>query len=234
VRLAWGWHARRQLAAALDDLRRRGQPVANNDAMEETVPGSENAWPLYARAINAINPGTDSPRNSALDYPAYPPYGPQWLALAAASEKANAGAFSAARAARQLPRSQFPRPRDYDPMYGSPEWNQARHLANTLADGAHYAHLRGDDAEAVERLLDLLHLARSLRQDPHLVGQLVAIGLDALSAHAVQQIAPTLRLDASSRGAPASAALARQLIAALLDESDHHPASPAPWPASAA
>jgi hypothetical protein len=220
-RLAWGWYARRELAAALDDVRRRGQPTAPGDSAEEIVPDSENAWPFYAKAILALKPNVFSPRSSALNFPDYPPYGAPWDAAAAASETANAGIFPAARAARQRPRSQFPRPRDYDPAVGSPEWNQARHLANTLADGALYAHQHGDDAEAVERLLDLLHLARSLRQDPHLVGQLVAVGVDALSDYTVQLVAPTLRLDASAGGTPASPAQARQLIASLLDETDH-------------
>jgi hypothetical protein len=73
-------------------------------------------------------------------------------------------------------------------------YTDARNLANTLADGAQYADLQGDDAEAVERLLDLLHLGRAMRQDPLLISQLVGIGIDALATDAAQQVAPTLAL----------------------------------------
>jgi len=119
-------------------------------------------------------------RNSAFDFPPYAPYGKQWEALAAASEVANAAAFPPARQARQYPRSQVPvSARQFPGGYVYSGWNGARGLANTVIDGALYTHLRGDDAESVERLLDVLHLAHSLRQDPTLVGQLVGIGVDA-------------------------------------------------------
>jgi hypothetical protein len=217
LRLAWGWYAARQLAAAMEELRRRGQPTTPGDTRVESIPDGENAWLAYAAAVRKLKPGVDSPRNSALEYPAYPPFGAPWERLAKASETANGAAFAAARAARRLPRSQFPPV----PQPGNrPQWNQARTLANNLEDGALYAHLRGDDAEAVERLLDVLHLARSVRQEPEFVGQLVAVGLDALGAFSTQQVVPTLRLDAADGGTPATREQARALIDALLDERD--------------
>jgi hypothetical protein len=220
VRLVWGWQSGRQVRAAMDDLRRRGQPIAAGESVDPLPPSDDNAWPFYAKAILALKPNVDSPRNSIIEYPSYAPYGTQWEALAAASEKANAPAFPAARQARRFNRAQFPPANNLGGQSLRPEWNGARYLANTLGDGAQYAHLHGDDAEAVERLLDVVHLGRSVRQDPSLVGQLVGIGVEALACDAVQHVAPTLRLDRSAGGTPASAEQARQLIAALLDDKD--------------
>jgi hypothetical protein len=97
--------------------------------------------------------------------------------------------------------------------------NNARQLANTLADGANYAQFRGDDAEAVERIMDVLHFARSVRQDDFLVSQLVAFGADGLALDTAQVIGPGLRLQAGAAATrPATRAQVRQLIAEILDE----------------
>ena len=99
-------------------------------------------------------------------------------------------------------------------------------MANTLADAAMYAHLRGDDAEAVERLLDLLHLGHTLRQDPVVISQLVAFGIESLALDTAQQIAPTLAVgEAATARAPGNAASSdqvRMLVDTLLDERAAH------------
>jgi hypothetical protein len=220
LRLAWGWHSARQLATALDALRRQGHPTAESEVVTEAIPDAENAWPHYAKAILSLKGGVDPPRYSNFEFPPYPPYGAQWESLASASETANAPAFAAARQARPLPRSQFPPTAAFGAGWLRPEWNDARRLAHTLADAAEYSHLRGDDAEAVERLLDVLHLGHSLRQEPTVVGQLISVGVDAVAADATQKVVPTLRLDAAPGGKPATPRQARELIRALLDETE--------------
>ena len=218
LRLGWGWYSARRLAAALDDVRRRGEPMAVSDFAESALPPSDNAWTHYAEAARVVSAsGVRSPRESTIEYPPYPPRGPQWESLAAASERGNAAAFQLARKARPLHRLQFPQTKPPGNAFRR-EWNDARTLANTLGDGAEYAHLRGDDAEAVERLLDGLHLGRSVRQDPSILSQLVGLGISALALDAAQQIVPTLNLGAPARGTAASPAQARLLLAALLDE----------------
>lgn len=208
LRLVWGWYTGRQLAAALDEIRSRGEPTAAHDIMFEPLHPSENAWGSYAMAIAALKGGADSPRQSSLEYPPYPPHGAKWEELAATSEKAHGAVFSNARRARGLERAQIP----------LLDWNSTRRLANTLGDGAQYAHLRGDDAEAIERLLDTVHLARSIRQDATLTSQLTGIGIGAVATDATQQIVPRVKLDRSAGGTPATPAQLRALIAALLDE----------------
>lgn len=217
LRLLWDWHASWQLEKALADIRSRGGPVTAADIVIEPLPDSENAWVVHLQAIAAIKPNVNSPRSNVLEYPHYPPYGKEWEALAEASEKAHAQVFALARRARKLERAQL---RSAAPTVGNfftPNLNGARHLANTLADAAQFSHLRGNDAEAVERLLDLMHLGRSLRQDPQLISQLVGIGINALACDAIQQIAPNLKLDPKEPGAT-SPKQVRSLIEALLDE----------------
>src|SRR5688572_30606748 len=50
LRLWWGWHAGRLLAAQLDDVRRRGEPMDPSELPVESVPDEENAWPLVTGA----------------------------------------------------------------------------------------------------------------------------------------------------------------------------------------
>jgi hypothetical protein len=220
VRLIWGWQANRTLQAQLDEVRRRGEPVTVEDVTFANVPEGENAWAVQLRAAQAQVAGVDSPRNSNDEFRGYPPYPDSWIKRAEASEEAHGRLFALARQARQLSRVQF-RDRLTSPLtyMTLPYLNVGRQLANTLADGANYAQFRGDDAEAIERLMDLLHFSRSLRQDDFMVSQLVAIGIEALALDAAQTIAPGLHVQAGSAATrPATPAQVRQLIAQLLDE----------------
>jgi hypothetical protein len=219
VRLVWGWYTDRTLRGQLEVIRGRGEPVAVEDMTFASVPDAENAWNLQARAARAHIAGVDSPRNSNDEFRNYPPYPNFWMRRAEASEQAHRQVFALARQARQLSRVQF-RDRMTSPVINM-RWsylNQMRQLANTLADGANYANVRGDDAEAIERILDVLHLSRSLRQDDFMLSQLVAIGIDALAMDAAQVIAPGLRVRPGATTRPATLGQVRQLIGQLLDE----------------
>ena len=220
LRIAWGWDTSRRLDAALDDVRRRGEPLALADFVREDLPPSENAWAEYAEAARAVATSAAlPPSQSNFQYPAYAPRGVRWEALAAESEKVNAPSISAARRARLFNRLQFPQQGPGQTFRR--EWIDARALANVLGDGAEYAHLRGDDAEAVERLLDGMHLGRLVRQDPSIMSQLVGIGINALTLDEAKQVIPTLNLSGDRTGNPASPAQARLLLAALLDETEN-------------
>src|SRR4051794_27358277 len=67
LRLVWGWQSGRQVAAAMEDLRRRGQPVAPDEFVEPALARDDNAWPLYVKAIVGLKPNVDSPRNSVIE-----------------------------------------------------------------------------------------------------------------------------------------------------------------------
>jgi hypothetical protein len=218
LRVGWGWYAGRALAKRVAAIHRRGQPVWPQDVRFEAVPDSENAFVLQLRAARSTVSGVDSPRSSNLTYAGYPPYGTAWMNLASGSENAHGQVFALMRQARGLSRVRIQSGLS-SPVLAAPlgHLNMMRHLANLVADGAIYKQVSGDDEEAVERTMDILHLTRSLRHDPFTLSQLVATGLDALACDAIAIIAPGVN-------APEGSAVrrrVRELIARLLDERDY-------------
>ena len=218
VRLIWGTFSERRVRESLAALRAQGEPAEPSDIVHPHVPEEQNAWAVQLEAINAQDASVESPHNSNMAYIGYPPYRPRWWKMAEASEQANASAFAFLRQSRQLSRVQL-RTTLATPLFSNfllPRANGAKALANSLADAAEYAHLKGDDAESLDRIFDLMHLNRSLRHDDFLVSQLIGIGVDTLTFRAIQTIAPGLRIGAA---APvATPQQVRQLIDALLDE----------------
>ena len=218
LRLSWGWHAARKLDRQVAQLRARGEPVWAADLNLPRVPNEENAFHVQLQAAGATVPGVDSPRSSNLTYRDYPPYPGPWMSLAASSETAHGQVFRLARRARQLTGVQIRGDQLPSPIIQASitHLNSLRHFANILADGSTYMHVHGNDAEAVDRALDLLHLPRSLRHDPILISHLIAIGIDALACASIQSMAPGLRASEGS----IERQKVRELIARLLDERD--------------
>ncbi|MFI5381314.1 MAG: hypothetical protein ACHRHE_18610 [Tepidisphaerales bacterium] len=99
-----------------------------------------------------------------------------------------------------------------------PGWKVIRQLACTVSDGAVRSHLTGDDPEAIERILDTLHMARTARHDEVCVSPLLAIGIDTLACLQTQIIGTGLRFDATATTRPATRQKVRELIKVLLDE----------------
>lgn len=223
LRLGWGWYAERELAGQLAELRRRGVAVTVADLPPAPpLPDANNAWAIQVQAASAHAAGVDSPRNSSLSYPDYPPYPPAWTALAKASEVSNAGVMRLARQARGT-NAVVVHARLASPLYKMVlgGLNQARHVSNTVCDGALYAHVTGDEPEALERVRDVLHVARSLRHDGFLISQLVATGIEASALNTAQVVAGGLRVadgPAGGGGRPASRKEVRALLAEMLDE----------------
>jgi hypothetical protein len=219
LRLVWGWQIDRQVNAYFAVLRARGQPATREDLILPPIPATENAWVVYERAFAQLSSKVKSPRADSRyasfhsKYAIWPPHGDAWEADAKASETANAAFFSTVRVARQIAKSQ-PRTRIADRLM-SFYLDLPLTAAEVLADGAEYQHLRGSDGEAIERLLDLLHLARSVRQDPTSDAQYFGQRTEVMAADAVLKIAPALRIGGS---AGASANQVRKLIRALLDD----------------
>src|SRR5688572_20589066 len=172
LRLAWGWWVNSRTEAALAQVRQRGEAVEPADVAYPYVPDADNAFVIQRKAAGLLVPGVDSPRSSPLEYPDYPPYSQEWMKLAAASEQAHQKLFVLLRQARPLKTAQF-RVSLARPVFTTllPYLNDSKWLANTVTDGARYAHVSGDDVEAIERLLDTLHLSDSLHQDDAAVSQ---------------------------------------------------------------
>lgn len=156
---------------------------------------SADAWPLYQRAIARVvdghTAGIYSPAESVLIYAEYPPYPPQWHQLENSAYEFNATAFAKARAARSRDIANWPAlQRDAAGRIDMSYINGCRALANEVADAALQEHLRGDDAAAIERFKDLLHLADLLDgpRDPKIIRSLVAIGVRAVAMSRMEVI----------------------------------------------
>ncbi len=215
TRLVWGWACQRILARQLDEQRRRGWPARLEDIQFAAVADEQNAAVAYANAAAAQVPGVDSPASSILEYPDFPPYPLAWTQLAEASEKAHGKVFALSRKARAMSAVQMRTALSINALMATKlPYNAGRQLANTLGDGALYAHVTGDDAEAIERIEDVLGEARVMRADPTLIGQLVATGIEALAVYRIQVIAPGLRFTQR----PELRQPVKRLIAELLDE----------------
>lgn len=94
-----------------------------------------------------------------------------------------------------------------------------RDLAMALRYAVFEAHGRGDDAEALRRVRQILFLARANYQQPGLIGHLVGDSFVAVAGQAVHQIAPDLAVGANAGAShPASPEHVHALIADLLDD----------------
>ena len=191
--------------------------VGANDPPAVQTPATTRATDaaeLFLQASRAIV--TDSPSSSALNYPAYPPMGDAWTAMAAQAWKANGKARDLARQARSSALATWPAGQNL-------HWlGECRELANDLVDASLYAHLQGQDAAAIELMRDNLHLARLMRKDPpthDLVPQSVAAGIDAAGMYRLLMITSAIRLTADpADGQALQITSARQLIRELLDQ----------------
>jgi hypothetical protein len=215
LRLGWGAIVARQLAndnAALAP----DEPTEFAQLASPPLDDAANAWVLQDQAARAIAPNVYCPSESTLSYNEYLPYPPEWMKLATASEKANRQLFSLARQARSRPLGQAPRLKP--PYTNFPHILSSRQLANHLGDGAVLSHLQGNDAEAIERIRDTFHLARSLQNEDDFIAQLTAIGIDGLAIARASVIAPGLRFKPANGVRPATREQVRALIAEMLDE----------------
>lgn len=97
------------------------------------------------------------------------------------------------------------------------ELNPTRNLANLVSDAALFSHLNSNDNEATGRMLDCANIADCVRQTHVIVGQLVAIGIEALNCENISVIAPGLRVSSDSAEGNARAH-ATKLIHWLLDD----------------
>jgi hypothetical protein len=218
VRLWWGWHMGRKVESMLADLRRRGEPVTVEDLIRPPVPDEENGYLLLKQAAQIVRAsGVNSPSNSTLDYPDYPPFSDKWMTMAEASETANAQAFVLLRQARKMGKAQV------DCIIASPlvnhiflpYLNDFKALVNATADGTILSHIHGNDGEALVRAADVLHVAKPIRDDPFIVSIVAAMGIEGRACVDIQVIAPALRAD----NLPATRQSIEWLIRDLLEES---------------
>ncbi len=230
VALLWLWWnhlANRRLDAAIAAIVARHEPIFAADFTPPPLADDENAATYINAAGAAISPSW-STSNSNGTFPEYPPFPPAWYQMNSAAIASDGKTLALARQARQFNRAVWVHQLASPVLVTLLRYlNTSRALANTLADAAMLAHVQGDDAEAIERMRDLLHEADMLDDNnPWLVGRLVSIGIDALANERLQVIAADnlhiagARFPGPTNGSahPVSRQVVVELIAQLLDD----------------
>ena len=217
-----GWEVHRaakELQAELDAARALGEPVDVADLTKGQSFGSANAADVLRRAASLVK-DLDSLR---ADPSALPPdedsaegkkLFEQWV-------DANAAALALAHRARGLRNADW-QLRLTSPLLtqNTPDLRQQRELAEVLSEAAIVSHRRGDDAAAVEYLLDMLTLARAVRSIPTGMGYVVSVVTFSWARDALEKM-PDLQVASkplSHQRNPASPQQIQGLIRELAEE----------------
>ncbi|MGD0768007.1 MAG: hypothetical protein ABSB42_07410 [Tepidisphaeraceae bacterium] len=192
-------------------------PTALTAPVVSTAPagGQANAADIYLRAAALIK--FDCPAASNDTYPDYPPFGNAWEAREQQAWEQNQPARDLARHAAAIDTATWPSGRDIKFL------NPLRALANELGDAALYEHEHGRDAEAVDSVRDIMHMADLLdtNQRPALISNLVGDGCTALAMYRLMIVSSNIALVADGQQSDAlPVASAKTLIAALLEHAD--------------
>jgi hypothetical protein len=178
----------------------------------QTMP-DQDAATLYAQANAECK--VDSPASTNMIYPDYPPYSPEWQKVEGDAFAANQHAYELAHQAAAIARADWPQGTDVKYL------NPLRNLANQLGDAALYLDLKGEDAQAISKINDLLHLADLLDggDNTKAVQALVADGIRLLAMSRLMVVTSAIRLTkdpADTNDVQLDAA--RQLVTRLLDQ----------------
>jgi hypothetical protein len=220
----WAYISHRRLAAEIAAIAALHQPFWESDYPTTNIPDAQNGAPLWRAVFAALSPNDPCPANNNFSFNGYPPFPPQWHQLEDQSIAANANMFVLVHraAAMEVDWGEAARSQASPFPYFSP----SRGIANVLGDAILDAHLRGDDALAVQRARDLIQLGRADGGIKSLIGRLVALGIQALCNDRLMCITPDLVIenDPTNRAAQGASAVSRaavqSLIHTLLDESN--------------
>ena len=191
---------------------------------------SDDAWPLYARAIEHVAQGNEadicSPAASPLMYPEYPPYPPKWHRLENESYVFNALARAWVREASSRKIANWPIIHHADGTFDMSYLNGCRNVANEVADAALYQHLHGDEPAAIESIRDLLHMSDLMERpgSPAIIQSLVALGVRMVAMGRLEVITADLALTSDKADyQKLQVSTAKELIKQLFDDKEIEP-----------
>jgi hypothetical protein len=222
LRIWWGHEAQRWEDALVREFHSHGEKILPADYAVEPIPDDQNAAVLLKAAANdfALTPAEEAWDNN---FSNLLPLTPTDVKAIAGLRNHNSSVLADIRAARSRPRM------DWGFRQGAPvralpqEMNKVRPLANFLGYVFLYEHQAGNDADAIELLLDLHYLHHAIRQSAQtMMTSLVASGIGALEYNYIEMIAPSLDVAGASAATtrPAARAQVQRLLDRLLDESD--------------
>jgi hypothetical protein len=235
LRLGWGYEAQRRVDAFVSATHARGERARPDDFVAGAPPPpleAENAAvPLAAAAAGIVY--TPAQQTWEANWSQALPLSPTDRAMLQAIASQNRASLRLARQATSRPAVDWQLPTGARPAPG-PMFNPQRGLATLIRYVALYEHDAGNDAEAVELMLDLERQASAVgRISPTLVSVLVAYGIDSFATETAITLAPTFDVATTQQPAattrPASPPQVRRLIARLLDESGLREMSDQAW-----
>ena len=227
----WLWlrGARADLAEAVEQIRRAGDPVTVDDLARPPVPDADNAA-IDVKAAAALIDGLGEPWKAYRSFPFESPLTDEAKRIlrAVVEPDASRRALSLARAARAKPAADWQVPMR-SPLVTS--WGSGTitlfYVTDLCRAAAADAMVRGDHASMLESVRDALGVGRAAGDYPGTPGYFVSTAADSAATYLVEVELPGLLFNAAPRDAsvgavPASAAQVRALIADLLDERRHH------------
>ena len=235
VRWWWGDLSSRRLNATINAVRARGERIVVADyAREHTLPDERNIAEYLRRAEKAAK--FTKMEDWAISNADVLPLRDDIFQNVGEALDNHPLVFAELRAARDVKEADW-KLNVVSPMWSVllPHLNPLRQLANISRAASLHAAQRGDHAEAVEHVLDMSPVMRSLDDQPFLVTHLVRVGIGALASHTAAQLAHDLQIAGEDGSAPrlattqpatrpASRQQVRALIAALLEDEPRHAA----------
>lgn len=219
---AWWEHvAQLRYGAMVDHLHARGEPILPEDFAPGPIPDGDNAADTLQAAAGAMV------RDS--NYAAFDtnwlgdPLTPTEVRQLGAIVALNQGPLALARRARSQRGVDWKCPVNVPPFgWPLPHLNSQRELANLQRYAGMHDHATGDDAEAIERVEDILRQSRAVDADPPLIiTHLVAMGIRSSAIALIEWVTPDLQVDLGTPKVGSRAANRAQvltLIQELLDD----------------
>lgn len=232
ARLWWGHVAHQRLAAQIDAIRQRGEPLTLREMLPQPTPADEQTTRLYQEAVD-LSPfadvrfkGPDGRRLRRLENMAFDPmlshasfrqgHAAELKEILDLSAPALAKAHEAAGTGGRVLWPVDPDTAAF--MMPLPPLGEYRPLAKIQRLSALAAHEAGDDAAALARVEDMLTLGDAFSRDKSwLITHLVRVSIDSLAAATVEEIAPTLRVGQPGGASPEQV---RRLAERLLDDQE--------------
>lgn len=224
LRWWWGWEAHRRLQAEIERYQAAGQLVYAHEFDEEldAVPDDQNAAVLLEKAIDGITASTASgvELRTFLDKPATFD-----TDMEGATElmESNQDVLNLVRQARDRPQVAWSqRLKGFDVSLNLGFWSRQRLLARLLWFSASYHFRRGNHAEAVQTLHDLLWFSDAVSAHPVLISSLTSRACHALGRGLIEEFGSDLELvgahsEPSGQVNPARREQLERLIVELMD-----------------
>lgn len=218
----WGKHERNSLLAAIDRYHQAGEPVLPEDFAPPAHDDPNNPATRWRAAAAALKPLDPELARRADDRVLSVPITAADYGFLRQLLDPNQQALQLAESASRMKGRADWRVRFTRPVVDcvSPDLASQRRLALMLERAALASHYDGDDAEAVDRIRQIVALSRAMQSHPTMIGHLVADDLESIACDTARTVGPQLSIGADFEGKtrPVSQTQLRKLIAQLLDE----------------